>query len=224
MSINPTYEREGKADFLVKAACILLIASVGLFIFINIKIRPFVVSVAKGYAVNLVSNALNEIIEEEFRLGDYEFINFVKDSEGRVVAATMNSADINTLMTKISIGLTEKIEDMEEIEANIPLGNFFPYPFLAGIGPEVRVKFLILSNTSITAEEKFEAKGINQTLYTISFQVKTVVGIYIPTIHSSVPVENSVPISQTLIVGLVPDTYTNVEGLEGPASDYILDL
>lgn len=200
------------------------VLSAGVFIFINIKIAPFVLSVAKGYANNAVSNVLNDIVNDAMREESYNFINIINDSEGKIAAVTMNSADTNLFITKITIGLKERIADMDEIEAKIPLGNFCPYPFLTGLGPKVKVRFLILANSNVTAKESFEAKGINQTLYTLSFHVDTRVGIYIPGMNSSVMVENEMPIAQTLIVGSVPDNYTNVEGMDGTVQDTVLDI
>ncbi len=201
-----------------------LIVFVVIFIWVNIKVRPFVISVTQGYAENIASNTLNRIIDEAMRENEYNFVNVIRDSGDRVVAVTMNSADTNLFMTRISIGLKNRIADMDEIEARIPLGNFLPYPFLAGLGPKVPVKFLVLASTAVTAEESFLSKGINQSLYTLSLKVVTDVGIYIPAMHSSVRVENQVPIAQTIIVGSVPDSYTNVEGMEGSVQDTVLDI
>lgn len=201
-----------------------LIVFVVIFIWVNIKVRPFVISVTQGYAENIASNTLNRIIDEAMKENEYNFVNVIRDSGDRVVAVTMNSADTNLFMTRISIGLKNRIADMDEIEARIPLGNFLPYPFLAGLGPKVPVKFLVLASTAVTAEESFLSKGINQSLYTLSLKVVTDVGIYIPAMHSSVRVENQVPIAQTIIVGSVPDSYTNVEGMEGSVQDTVLDI
>lgn len=223
LGIGFPYEKRSPARFLWYIL-LLLAVIVAVFIWINIKVRPFVVSVTKGYAENVVSNTLSAIIDETLRNEEYSFVEVIRDSNDRVVAVTMNSADTNVFMTKIAIGLRTRIADMEEIEAKIPLGNFLPYPFLAGLGPEVPVKFLILANTAVSANENFVAKGINQSLYTLSLHVVTDVGIYIPAMHSSVTVENRVPIAQTVIVGSVPDSYTNVEGMEGSVQDTVLDI
>ena len=223
MSINPTYEGSGAGSIFRFLCCFVLIL-VAISVVINIKVRPFIVSVAEGYAVNVVSNTLNEIMDDAMKQGDYNFINIIKDGEGKVAAATMNAADVNLLITKIAIGLKNKIADMDTIEAKIPLGNFVPYPFFSGLGPDIPVRFVILSNTSICAEEKFGEQGINQSLYTVSLNVETVVGIYIPTIHCSVTTCNRVPVSRVLIVGNVPGSYTNVEGLEGTAQDAVMNI
>lgn len=217
------YEKRSPWRFLWYILIFTMIA-VAVFIWINIKVRPFVVSVTRGYAENVASNTLNAIIDETMRREEYKFINVIHDSEQRVVAVTMNSADTNIFMTKISIGLKNRIAQMEEVEAKIPLGNFLPYPFLAGLGPKISVKFLLLANTSVSAKENFVSTGINQSLYTLSLHVVTDVGIYIPAMHSSVRVENEVPVAQSVIVGSVPDSYTNVEGMEGSVQDTVLDI
>ena len=223
LGIVSFYEKRSPFRFLWYIL-IFMALLVTLFIWINIKVRPFVISVTRGYAENVVSNTLNAIIDEAMKEEDYTFINVINDASQRVVAVTMNSADTNILMTKISIGLKDRIADMEEIEAQIPLGNFLPYPFLAGLGPKVPVKFLMLANTAVSAKEEFVSKGINQSLYTLSLHVATDVGIYIPAMYSSVTVENEVPVAQTVIVGSVPDSYTNVEGMEGSLQDTVLDI
>ncbi len=214
---------EKRSSFFTYIVIVLAIFA-GVFIWINIKVVPFIISVAQGYAENAVSNTLNDIVNKEMSEEEYEFVNLLKDGEGKICAVTMNSGDTNLLMTEIAIGLREKISDMDEIEADIPLGNFTPYPFFAGLGPKIPVKFIILATTGVEAEENFQAQGINQTLYTLNLNVGTKVEIYIPAMHSSVRVESKVPIAQTLIVGNVPDTYTNIEGMEGTVQDTVLDV
>lgn len=223
LGISSPYEKRSPARFLWYILFTLTVIA-AVFIWINIKVAPFVVSVTKGYAENVASNTLNTIVDETLKNEEYSFVDVIRDANDRVVAVTMNSADTNIFMTKIAIGLKERIAEMKEVEAKIPLGNFLPYPFLAGLGPEVPVKFLILANTAVSAKEDFVAKGINQSLYTLSLHVVTDVGIYIPAMHSSVTVENEVPIAQTVIVGSVPDSYTNVEGMEGSVQDTVLDI
>lgn len=201
----------------------LMVSSI-VFVWANVTIRPFIIGVAKGYATNAVNNTLTGIIDELLKEESYEFVNIISDSEGKIAAVTMNSADTNLFMTGLTMRLKNKIADMEEIEAKIPLGNFLPYPFLAGLGPDIKVRFLILANSDVKLYERFEAQGINQTLYTVTLHADTKVGIYIPTMHSAVVIENELPLYQTLIVGGVPDSYTNVEGMEGTVQDTVLDI
>lgn len=225
MRMGLDFEKErGAVGRLLFILMILTALIVGGMIFVNVKIRPFIISVTQGYATNAVGNTMNDIVNEILKEDEYSFANIINDGEGNVCAVTMNSADVNLFMTRIAIEMKEKIADMDEISAEIPLGNFLPHPFFSGLGPSVRVKFLILANSSSDLKESFSDKGINQTLYTLSINSKTKVRIYVPTVNSSVTVENDIPIFRTLIVGKVPDTYTNVEGVEGSAADTVLNI
>ncbi|MBQ8003016.1 MAG: sporulation protein YunB [Clostridia bacterium] len=207
-----------------KRLAFVLLALILLTLWAGMKIRPIIVSVAKGYGENVVANNLNEIINKELKNIDFDFTRIVYTPEGTVASVGMDSHKVNLFMTDIVLMLKDKIIELEEIEAKIPLGNFLSNPFFSGLGPSVPVKFLILANTNVTAEDKFVSEGINQTLYTINLRVDTKVGIYIPGIKDSMTVTNIVPISQHLIVGEVPDSYTNVEGMEGTVQDTVLDI
>ncbi len=201
-----------------------LVAFCLVLLWIGVKIKPLVISVAKGYGENLVSNTLNEMINEEIKKLDFEFTNVTLTSEGKVTRVTMDSGRVNQFMADIVLVLKDKIAEMEEIEAGIPLGNFLSNPFFSGMGPKIPVRFLILTNTNVTMEEEFSSQGINQTLYVINLRVDTKVGIFFPGIRDSMMVTNLVPLSQQLIVGEVPDNYTNVEGMEGSVQDTVLDI
>ncbi len=223
MSLDFGYEKPKYRRFFIYIALFVVLVA-GVFVFINLKIRPFVISVTQGYAVNAVSNTLNDIIDEVLKKDEYSFVNIIKDSQGQIAAVMMNSTDVNLFMTQISIGMKEKIADMDEIEAKIPLGNFLPHPFFAGLGPDIPVRFLILANSNVGVEETFEARGINQTLYTLTLYSDTSVKLYIPTVNTSITIKNNIPVFQTLVVGGVPDSYTNVEGMDGTVQDTVLDI
>lgn len=222
MSVVSAYEKGG----LKRALCLVLVslaAVTAIFVWINIKLRPFVTGVTEGYAKVLVSYTLNSIVKEELEKKDYEFIDVRTNEDGRVMSVNLNAVETNLLRSTLIVTLRERTTAMEEKVVRVPLGNFLPYHYFSGLGPKVPIRFLILSNTSIEFTDDFRAEGINQTLYTVTLDIKTKVRIYIPTMPSTVEVENNIPIAQTLIVGDVPESYTNVEGTTSSAPDVVLD-
>jgi len=195
-----------------------------LFLWVNMKIKPFVTSVTRSYAENTVMNTLNDIVRGELEKNEYDFIDVTYSPTGEVAAVSLNSVDINLLRARLIEELKSRIADLDEKEIGIPIGNFLPYHFLSGMGPKIPVRFLLLSNTSADVKESFASRGINQTLYSISFDVKTKVGVYIPTMSGSSEAECSIPIAQVLISGRVPDSYTNVSGADGDPEDIVLNM
>ncbi|MCD8049757.1 MAG: sporulation protein YunB [Clostridia bacterium] len=195
-----------------------------LFVWVNIKIKPFITSVTKSYAENTVAATLNSILREQLQTHDYDFIDITYLPDGSVASVSLNAVETNLLRSALIESLKKEIAALDEQRIGIPLGNFLPNQFFSGLGPKIPVTFLILSNTSVKVAESFTSQGINQTLYTLSFQIETRVGIYIPTLSSSVNVETTIPIAQTIIVGKIPESYTSVDGVEDTPEDVVLNM
>lgn len=224
MSVISTYEKKGGVKSALCFVLASLIAILGILIWINVKLRPLVTSVTRGYAQNAVSYALNKLIEEQLKTDDYSFIDIRTDQEGKVIAVSMDVTDTNLLRSRLIMALEDRIACLEPTVVKIPLGNFTRQPFLSGLGPKVPVRFLMLPSFSINVSDSFKTSGINQTLYTVSLDVTSNVGIYIPTMSSSVELKTNIPVAQTVIVGQVPDSYTDVSGVEGSRGDTVLNL
>ena len=223
IGVISTYDKRGGAGRLFTFLLAFLISLAAVFLWVGIRIRPFVTSVAEGYAKNAVYACLSSVIEEELEKNDYTFIDIQRDDNGKVIAANVNALEISLLKSRLILSIKDKIAVMEEKKVSVPLGNFTPYYFLSGLGPKVPLRFLIISNTHADLEENFESGGINQTLYTLSLNTVTQVALYIPGLRSSVDIESEIPVAKTLILGDVPESYTNVVGVEGRPEDIILD-
>ena len=67
-------------------------------------------------------------------------------------------------------------------------------------------------NTRMTG--KLQDSGINQTIYTISFDVNIRAAVVFPFRYREIPIKIENVISETVIIGAVPESYTyfNMEG------------
>ena len=222
IGVISTYDKRGGAGRFFTFLLAFLISIAAVFLWVGIKIRPFVTSVAEGYAKNAVYTLLSSVVEEELKKYDYSFIDIQKDDSGKVIAANVNAIEVSLLKSRLILSIKDKIAVMEEKKVSVPLGNFTPYYFMSGLGPKVPMRFMIISNTHADLLENFESGGINQTLYTLSLNAVTRVTIYIPGIRGSVDIESEIPVAKTLIVGEVPESYTNVVGVEGRPEDILL--
>ncbi len=61
---------------------------------------------------------------------------------------------------------------------------------------------------------EFISKGINQTLHRVYLQVKCNVNIVTPFDSIAKDITNQVLLMENIIVGKIPDTYYNLEGME----------
>ncbi|MEG1778954.1 MAG: sporulation protein YunB, partial [Oscillospiraceae bacterium] len=105
-----------------------------------------------------------------------------------------------------------------------PLGSLTGSVFLAGRGPNIKFTMIPVGTIKTDIKNEFLSAGINQTLHrmilTIEVEIATdMAGYTIPT-----KVQSSICIGETIIVGVSPEAFTNVENssqsLEGKLFDY----
>mgnify|MGYP005807268885 CR=1 FL=1 len=92
-------------------------------------------------------------------------------------------------------------------------GSFTGIKLLAGRGPGIKIKISTIGNVETDLKSEFQAQGINQTLHRIYLQVKCEVSVLTPFKDISKDITNQVLIMENIIMGTVPNTYYNIEGI-----------
>ena len=77
----------------------------------------------------------------------------------------------------------------------------------SGTGPKIPVTLASTGFTEADIESSFKSGGINQTVHSVSMRVKTTVNVILPYGITSVSLETAVPVTETVIVGNVPDIF-----------------
>ena len=86
---------------------------------------------------------------------------------------------------------------------------------LSGIGPIIHIEVVPLGQATAAFGSEFTSAGINQTRHSITMQVSATVTIILPRESIETEVTTHVDVAETVIVGVVPDSYTNVEDATG---------
>lgn len=94
-------------------------------------------------------------------------------------------------------------------------GSFTGISLLAGRGPGVKIKISSAGNVETDLKSEFISQGINQTLHRVYLQVKCEVSILTPFKNITKDITNQILIAENVIVGKIPSTYYNIEGVEG---------
>lgn len=84
---------------------------------------------------------------------------------------------------------------------------------MAGKGPGVKIKISANGDVETDLRSEFTAQGINQTLHRVYLQVKCKVNILTPFDDIEREIINQVLLLENVIVGHIPDTYYNLEGM-----------
>ncbi len=76
----------------------------------------------------------------------------------------------------------------------------------------------------IEFKTEFLSSGINQTRHRVYLQIKSKMGIIAPFANSGVEVLTEVNVAETVLIGDVPTTYYNLEGVEDVTTDDSLNM
>ncbi len=94
-------------------------------------------------------------------------------------------------------------------------GSFTGIRFLAGRGPGIHIQIFSTGSIKTELKSEFIAQGINQTLHRVYLQVECEISILTPFETITQMVTNQVVLMENVIIGNVPETYYNLEGMEG---------
>ena len=84
---------------------------------------------------------------------------------------------------------------------------------LSGKGPGVPIRISSIGNVETDLRSEFKEQGINQTLHRVYLQVVCEVSILTPYNDITEKISNQVLIAENVIVGRIPNTYYNLEGM-----------
>jgi sporulation protein YunB len=196
------------------AAGILMILGCLLLGYYVRRIDPLVEQTALYTVTDAVSLKINRVIQSQIRSGllDYDaLVTMEKDAEGNVTALITNVSAVNLLQAEITTRIIQEISDNFISELEIPLGTAMDSSLFYGRGPLIPVKLKAVTNVSARFENDFSAAGINQTRHQIRLNVSVQVLVVIPGRELTAPVNTTVVIAETVIVGKVPELYASMD-------------
>lgn len=162
----------------------------------DIEIREKVISIVNEVLSSNYSNNLNYD----------DIIKIEKDDSGNISLIRANTLKMNKLACDVSLDVQDNIKKMGELGVKLPVGYIFKNNLLSYFGPKVTIKMEPIGNIETKYKSVFQSAGINQTKLSIYVNVKTKVRIIIPTDYNDIEIKNEIPISETVIVGKVPNS------------------
>jgi sporulation protein YunB len=132
------------------------------------------------------------------------------DGAGQVRLIQANTPEMNRLAAKASLLSQEKLRAAGDQAVHIPLGSALGMTLFAGAGPKIEVQILPVGSVHAAFLTDFSTAGINQTRHRVSLTLTAQVQMVIPTGAKKVEVSTQVAMAESIIVGEVPDTFTDV--------------
>ena len=194
-----------------RAVLLVLLLLLGLTVWLNVRLRPFISRLAEANAVNaavhMIDSSVNQTITEK-GITYQKMVTLEKDSSGRVTSLQSNMANINLFQTELTDSVIDALSGMDSRKLSVPLGNVIGGALFSGLGPRIPVHVLSVGEVSTSFENLFSEAGINQTRHQIMLKIRVTFSLLIPGYTEQASAESQFCIAESVIVGQVPESYT----------------
>lgn len=199
----------------IKFGAMIIIIVLGFFIF-SFMINPVIMDTVELRSKSLATRAMNSSIADVVMNSIVydDLVNIISDEFGNISMIQANSLEINNLSKDLAQTCESRIEEYGQSGVMIPLGTFTGIPLLVGRGPRVKVKMTPIGSVVCKFMSHFETAGINQTVHKIYVSIKANVGVVMPLSSRNFTAEQQVLISESVIVGQVPEVYLYSDTLD----------
>lgn len=172
-------------------------------------VGEYAISAAKDQVVARVNGIVEEVMGEE-RFRDAPLVELQRDSAGNVTAVSANVTAVNSLAAEV---LSRTIRQTQEdtLTVRIPLTNLVGSTLLMNRGPAITVQVTMLSSSTAGFRSELTGAGINQTRHQLFLDMDVQLSFLLPWRDMDASVQTQVLVSETVIVGQVPDTYMSLE-------------
>lgn len=160
---------------------------------------------ARMRAVEAINRVLVANVGEE--LGREELIHYEKDQQGRIAAYRVNTQAVNRVAARAATAVQAEFRTLSESSFDIPLGALTGSHFLGANGPRVPARSLPVGSVVVVIRQEFQAEGINQTRHRVYLHATARVQVILPVLSREVEVSADVPLTETVIVGPVPNGF-----------------
>lgn len=198
-----------------------------LCVMIDSHLRPLIKSYGINQAKLVSTQAVNDAVERVMQAENVKYADLVdvaKNTDGDIISIESDVIKINSLKAEVTNAILDELKARESIQVSIPLGTLMDWDLMTGRGPKIPIKISVSGTALTTMSSRFESAGINQTSHQIMMTIEIILYAAIPGFDSSTTVETTFMIAETVLVGKVPDSFTDVDGdksdLVGKIFDY----
>ncbi|MBQ7792088.1 MAG: sporulation protein YunB [Clostridia bacterium] len=190
--------------------------------------QPALLELGAARANRIGQEVIHESVEEVLAQNEFlgsQLVTVQTSDDGQIAAVLPDVAKMNQLKARLALHITEKLQRSDCTAISIPLGALSGVDFLASYGPRLQVNMLPYGRAWVDIESRFSDAGINQTRHQMLATVQVEVSLLMPDSRScNAQIRATVPMSETVVVGSVPNSYTNLETEKENVKDDLLNL
>ena len=197
------------------AVILLLLASITAFLIPAVRFfRSLTGAMAVSNASDLIIRRVSDIVEEKMRSLDEDersFVRFEKDESGSITAIVTDTARVNVLASEL-LSAVVAASNEGDLELRVPFGDLLGCSFTLGKGPGIPIRITLLTSSRVNYKNVLSDAGINQTRHQLILIVQVDADVLLPWEIRSAQIVDEVLLSETVVVGRVPQTYMKSGG------------
>jgi sporulation protein YunB len=177
-------------------------------VFFDKRVMPSVIEMAtimaKSQTLDIINQKSVDILSQDFKYD--EMIKIEKDNQGNIILVQADTIKLNYVAAELATECNKELSDMKNTSIKVPLGWVTDKSAFYSFGPKITMEIQPMGNISTSYESKFESAGINQTRHKIYLNVTAKIRLKLPLNNQDVEVSTQIPVSDTIIVGKIPNT------------------
>ncbi len=214
----------GKKPFKMMVLFFLLaLGCTAAFFTLELKLRPLVISYAEGRANYIAAKTIHQAVAEELEAtgGIYDqLIFFEKSPDGSsILAVKTDSVAINRFKARAVDRVVNALQAQTDTVIQIPIGNLVNGELLSGRGPKISVVLQMVQSASASFISQFDQAGINQTRHRLLVEITVNMTMLLPVGKVTYPVTSQINLAETILIGNVPESYTDIIDTDGSVAD-----
>lgn len=185
-----------------------------LFIYLEARLHEPIRALSEHRFANAVQTVVNKAVSDALEERPGALVTMQTDGDGALSTLTADTSALNRIRSNALEDILCNVNKLDSVDLGVPLGDLTGLTLWMGRGPVLPVRVVGESSASARISSTFSDAGINQTVHRLTLEVTVDATLLLPGGQDKVSATVSVPLSETVVVGEVPNL---VAGL-GPAT------
>lgn len=208
-------EKRMKISSRCKLLCLFLILAL-ILTFFAVRFHTLAATLGKNELSLFFSAAVTASMTsqlEKMQASYQDFVTLTFKDGGEVAAITTDTTRLLSLQNVVCQEIFTVYRSAGDLSLTVPYLWLLGIDFLSFGGPSAHIRILPTRFLHTYYTSEFESAGINQTKHRILFHVEGTFHLMLPQGKGSITVKEQYCMAETVIVGKVPDAYTEINRL-----------
>ena len=189
-------------------AVVIFAAVLAIFLFLfHRQVSKHMAEICEYKGRDTATEVITQAVGRQLVNTDDDYINILRDPNGNITSVQIDKQSVNQLQNDIKTSINDALSEIDDKELSVPLGTLSGITFFSGRGSDVTLKLHQVGAVDTEIISEFTSAGVNQTKHRISIAVTAEISAILPLHSTDITVTNEYLISETVIVGKVPDVY-----------------